>query len=63
MWGFGPVFELPTGGSNGGTERWSAGPSLVVLAQPGDLTVGCLINNTWSFAGNSNQIIIKIRPI
>jgi hypothetical protein len=55
MWGFGPVFELPTGGSIRGTEKWSAGPSLVVLAQPGDWTFGALINNTWSFAGNSDR--------
>jgi hypothetical protein len=55
MWGFGPVVELPTGGSIRGTEKWSAGPSFVVLAQPGDWTFGCLINNTWSFAGKSDR--------
>jgi len=55
MWGFGPVVELPTGGSKRGTEKWSAGPSLVVLAQPGDWTFGALINNAWSFAGKSER--------
>jgi len=55
MWGFGPVIELPTGGSKRGTEKWSAGPSLVVLAQPGDWTFGGLVNNAWSFAGNSDR--------
>ena len=55
MWGFGPVFELPAGGSIRGTQKWSAGPSLVVLAQPGDWTFGALINNVWSFAGNSDR--------
>lgn len=55
MWGFGPVFELPTGGSIRGTQKWSAGPSLVVLAQPGAWTFGALINNVWSFAGNSDR--------
>ena len=53
MLGFGPVLELPTGGSIRGTQKWSAGPSLVVLVQPGDWTLGGLINNAWSFAGNS----------
>jgi hypothetical protein len=55
MWGFGPVIEMPTGGSIRGTEKWSAGPSLVVLAQPGQWTFGGLINNTWSFAGDGNR--------
>lgn len=55
MYGFGPVIELPTGGSKRGTEKWSAGPSLMVLVQPGDWTVGALINNAWSFAGNSER--------
>jgi hypothetical protein len=55
MWGFGPVVELPTGGSIRGSQKWSAGPSLVVLAQPGEWTFGSLINNAWSFAGNSDR--------
>ena len=36
MMGFGPVVELPTGGSIRGTQKWSAGPSFVALVQPGD---------------------------
>ena len=55
VWGFGPVIELPTGGDIRGTEKWSAGPSLIVLVQPGDWTFGFLINNAWSFAGNSDR--------
>ena len=55
MWGFGPIFELPTGGSIRGSQKWSVGPSLVLMAQPGDWTVGMLINNVWSFAGNSDR--------
>lgn len=55
MMGFGPVIELPTGGSIRGSQKWSAGPSLVLMAQPGDWTFGALINNAWSFAGDSNR--------
>jgi len=55
MMGFGPVIELPTGGSIRGSQKWSAGPSLVLMAQPGDWTFGMLINNAWSFAGESNR--------
>jgi len=56
-WGFGPIVELPTGGSLRGTEKWSAGPSLVVLTQPGGgyWSVGAVLNNVWSFAGKSNR--------
>jgi hypothetical protein len=55
MMGLGPVIELPTGGSTRGSQKWSAGPSLVLMAQPGDWTVGVLVNNAWSFAGNSDR--------
>ena len=55
MLGFGPVIEMPTGGSLRGTQKWSAGPSLMVVVQPGDWTVGALINNAWSFAGESER--------
>jgi len=55
MWGFGPVFELPTGGSIKGTQKWSVGPSFVMLLQPGDWTIGALLNNVWSFAGDSDR--------
>jgi hypothetical protein len=55
MMGFGPVIELPTGGSTRGSQKWSAGPSLVLMAQPGDWTIGVLVNNAWSFAGNSDR--------
>lgn len=54
-WGFGPVLEIPTGGSMRGSEKWSAGPSALVLVTPGDWTIGALINNVWSFAGDSNR--------
>lgn len=55
MLGFGPVVEMPAGGSIRGSQKWSAGPSLVVMAQPGDWTYGALINNAWSIAGDSDR--------
>jgi len=54
MWGLGPVFEFPTGGSTRGSDKWSAGLSGVVLAQKGNWTLGLLANNVWSFAGDSD---------
>jgi len=54
MWGLGPVFQFPSGGELRGTQKWGAGISGVVLAQPGDWTLGALANNVWSFAGDED---------
>ncbi len=54
MWGVGPVVEFPTGGSERGSEKWSAGPSALVIVQPGPWTIGALANNVWSFAGDDD---------
>ena len=54
-WGIGPVLEIPTGGPDRGTQKWSIGPSFVVLVQPGDWTFGALINNAWSIAGKEER--------
>lgn len=34
-----------------GSEKWSAGPSVVALIQPKGWTIGALAQNTWSYAG------------
>jgi len=54
MWGLGPVFDIPTGGEKRGTQKWTIGPSFLALVQPGEWTFGFLMNNVWSFAGNSD---------
>ena len=46
---------MPAGGADRGTEKWSAGPSAVWLAQPAGWTLGALANNLWSFAGQSGR--------
>jgi hypothetical protein len=53
-WGIGPVLQFPsaTNGKKLGTEKWSAGPGLVALTQPGKWVIGGLVNNLWSFAGD-----------
>lgn len=55
IWGAGAALELPTGGSDRGTQKWSLGPSLVGLYQPGAWTFGVLWNHIWSFAGKSER--------
>jgi hypothetical protein len=47
------AFLLPTATERTlGLGKWGAGPSIVLLTQPEDWTVGILMNNIWSFAGN-----------
>jgi len=55
VWGAGAAFEMPTGGSKRGSQKWSLGPSAVALYQPGPWTLGVLANNVWSFAGKSER--------
>ena len=59
IWGAGAALEIPTGGEKRGSEKWSVGPSIVVLTQPGDWTLGILANNIWSFAGNSDRASVN----
>jgi hypothetical protein len=65
VWGFGPTLVLPTATNKLlGQGKWSAGPSLVAMVQPGKWTVGVLANNVWSFAGDKeraavNQLVIQ----
>lgn len=56
IWGVGPAVVLPTAtNSKLGQGKWSMGPSIVVLAQPAKWTLGVLVNNVWSFAGQSSR--------
>lgn len=38
-----------------GTEKWTAGPSFVVLVQPEGWTIGAIAQNTWSYAGSDDR--------
>jgi hypothetical protein len=64
-WGIGPVISLPsTTVPTFGTEKWSAGPTIVALKQAGPWTVGALWNQIWSFSGNParqdvNQMFVQ----
>ncbi len=63
MWGVGPVLELPSGGSERGSEKWSAGVSGVVLAQPGDWTLGllaCASQSTPYFPAAASAYALKL---
>jgi hypothetical protein len=50
--GAGPVFRYPSATDNAlGGERWSAGPTLLVIRQDKSWTYGGLVNHLWSYAG------------
>ncbi len=54
-WGVGPVLVMPTASNDVlGSDKWSAGLSVVALAMPGKWVVGGVISNVWSFAGSGN---------
>jgi len=56
MIGAGPTFLLPTNTDKSlGVDKWGAGPTAAVVWTPGKWVVGTLVNNIWSFAGDSNE--------
>lgn len=56
IWGVGPSVNLPTAKTDAlGSGKWSAGPTGVVLVQPGWGTYGGLVRQLWSFAGDSDR--------
>src|SRR5258705_1194311 len=66
IWGVGPQLLLPTATKTGvlGQGKFGLGPTAVALVQPGKWTLGALVNNVWSVAGNSdlpdvNQFLLQ----
>jgi hypothetical protein len=56
IWGVGPSLTIPTATDKKiGTQKWSAGPAAVALAQPGPWVVGSLVRQLWSFAGDGDR--------
>jgi hypothetical protein len=56
IYGGGVALGLPTATDQAlGSEKWTAGPSIVVLYQPKGWTVGTLIQNSWSYAGSDSR--------
>lgn len=65
IWGVGPIFQFPTATDDSlGQGKWGAGPTAVALTVHGPWVLGALINNVWSFAGDSdrrdvNQMLVQ----
>ena len=55
-WGVGPTFLLPTATDKRlGSDKWSAGPTGVIVVTQGKWVYGALASNLWSFAGDSKR--------
>jgi hypothetical protein len=53
VWGVGPVLEIPSATNDAlGQGKWAAGPTAAALWFGEQWSVGGLINNVWSFAGD-----------
>jgi hypothetical protein len=66
IWGAGVSLGFPSATENGlGTDKWTAGPGIVVLTMPGHWVIGALVNNVWSYAGSGDQDVnqMLIQPI
>ncbi|MBX3359292.1 MAG: hypothetical protein KF745_12800 [Phycisphaeraceae bacterium] len=60
IWGAGPVFLFPSATSDSlGSGKWGAGPTVVGLYMDGPWVVGALVNNIWSFAGESDRASVN----
>jgi len=56
IWGVGPSINFPSATDQQlGSGKWSAGPTAVVMTQPGWGSVGMLGRQLWSFAGQSDR--------
>jgi hypothetical protein len=56
IWGVGPQFTFPTATESAiGSEKYSAGPTAVVLTIDGHWVYGVLANNQWSYAGDDDR--------
>jgi len=56
VWGVGPVLGVPIATDDDlGSEKWTAGPTGVVVYQTGSWLFGSLVGQMWSFAGDSGR--------
>ena len=56
VWGVGPVFLVPIATNDMlGTKKFGIGPTALILKQSHGWTVGGLVNQIWSVAGDANR--------
>jgi hypothetical protein len=60
VWGAGPVLQLPTATNSAlGQGKWGVGPTAGLQWSGTQWTLGALINNIWSFAGNASRAAVN----
>ena len=55
IWGVGPVLALPTGDDGLTSDKFSVGPTGLVLKQENGWTYGVLANQLWSVSGDDDR--------
>lgn len=56
IWGVGFALNVPTASEKIlGSQKWSAGPTALILKQENGFTYGILARQIWSFAGSSDR--------
>ena len=64
IWGVGPVLQAKTATDPRlGTGKWSAGTGSVVFFDIKPFTFGALLNNIWSFAGDSDRVNVNLMTL
>jgi hypothetical protein len=64
IWGAGPTFLIPTASNDVlGTGKFSIGPAIIALVQPGKWTFGVLVSNLWSVAGPSSRPDVNLMTL
>jgi len=64
IWGIGPALVIPTATNNLlGQGKFSMGPSVLALSQPGHWTIGALVNNVWSVAGSGSRPPVNLMQL
>ncbi len=60
IWGFGPIIRFPTASANVlGGGKWGIGPTVAAIFDAGPWSLGALVNNVWSFAGDSTRSAVN----
>jgi hypothetical protein len=60
IWGFGPIFSLPTSTvSVISTGQFALGPNAVLLVTPGKFVLGAVINQMWRIGGSTSTTAIN----
>jgi hypothetical protein len=61
VWGLGPVFLVPTATDELlGSKKFSIGPSALALLQTHGMTIGALVSQTWSVAGDEDRSDVNL---